>query len=102
MRWSGDACLMSDFGESIIVVVVVQEILAAEIGYIKIHIAVVVVIRRRYAFGEGDAVDAGGSGDILEGSVTFIKEELRGTVFIGDEEVEDRESEGFPEFEIRV
>src|SRR5215813_1582857 len=69
-------------------IVVKQDISPAEIGDIEIGESVIVVIRRGYAFGEHDAIDPGGGGNVLKRAVAPVEKKLERLSFIADEEVE--------------
>ncbi len=58
------------------------------IGNVEIHVAVVVVVGRHHSFRKGDPVDARGMGNVLEGSVALVAEQLAGLVLVPHEQVE--------------
>src|SRR5580658_1792941 len=82
------AGLKSDVGKGSVVIVVVEEIVSVQIGNVKINIAVVIVIARNHALGEGGAIDAGGMGDVFERAIAFVAEEMAGSIFVTDEQIE--------------
>ena len=69
-------------------IVVIQKVVAGKIGNVEIHVAVVVVVSGDNCFRERRLVDARGMGDVFEGSVAFIDEELAGSVLVSYKEIE--------------
>jgi len=83
------AGLSGDLSERAVVVVAIEEVGAVEVGDVEVWEAVVVEVGGGDGLAEGDAVDAGGVGDVFEGAVAAIVKELCGGFFVGDEEVEE-------------
>src|SRR5271169_1285487 len=78
-----------DVGESAVVIVVIEKIVAVEIRDVEIHVTVVVEISRDDAFGERDLIDAGGMRDVFERAVALVAKELAGAVLVADKKIEE-------------
>ena len=83
-----DACVVRDFGESVVVIVVVEKIFALKIGDVEIGPAIVVVIAGDHGLGVRDLIDARAVRDVLECAIAVVQEKLSGTVFAADEKIE--------------
>src|SRR5580704_4624105 len=80
--------LKRNIGKGSVVIVVIKRIVAVEIGDVEINIAVVIVIARNHAFGEGDAIDPGGMRDVFEGAVALVAIEMAGSILVAHEKIE--------------
>ena len=82
------ARLLPHFGESTVVIVVVKEVVAAEIRDIKIDEAVIIVIGCNYTLGESDAIHSCRHCDVLERAVAFVVIEAAWSLLIAHEQIE--------------
>src|ERR1700677_2660296 len=84
-----NARLAGDVGKREVAIVVVKEMGSPVVRYVKVRVAVPVIIGGDNSFGEGYFVDACGVRYVFEGSIAFVTKELAGRVFVPDKEVEE-------------
>ena len=83
------ARLLRNLGESPVVVVVIEEVVAGEIRYVQIRVSVVVVIGGCDPLGDRNAVYTSRVRDVLEDSIAAIVKQIARTLLISNKQIEE-------------
>ncbi len=83
-----DPCLFGHLSKGAVVVVVIEEVVAVEIGDVEVRIPIVIIIACDHCLREGNPVDPGGMGNVFKGPVAPVAKEPAGTSLIAYKQVE--------------
>ena len=81
--------LLCDFGESAVVIVVIEEVVTSEIGYIQVRVSIIIVIGGCDSLGDRNAIYASRMRNVLEGPIAAVVKQIAGTLLVANKQIQE-------------